>query len=464
MTSFILLAPIFWAGYFLSGPFFWLPWAGLARLCFLYQARRRGHFAKDFLLPCWGVSLAVYAVCFYWIYAYEGWAYVFAVLAFSVLFPLFFLLHHLLTSRIRSQTVEIAAAFGVFFIFEIFLSWSPAMESLGLDLFFQPPAAVLCVLKFISFKVWSAWVFAACFAAGGWIHEKRLKCFLLLGALVGGMAVLVIFAHVQNKSSANATERKVKIALVQHNLPYSEVWWNDHPDEIKEKYRELALKAALGGPDLIVFPLYDLPGDVYREPAFLEDLAKTAKCPILVASHVPIKAGDKDLDLGFMNLALLYDSAGKVKDIYQAVDVLPFLDQYMERAKKYRVMRGPFGKLGVLLCYEDSIPRLSREAARGGAGVLLALSNPELFQKTAILYYQLCQDQIRAAETGLPLIRVSPNGYSALIDRTGKIVRRTELDTEEILQVEVPVAGSAETGGESLKNSLFGEENDREKK
>ena len=60
-----------------------------------------------------------------------------------------------------------------------------------------------------------------------------------------------------------------------------------------------------------------------------------------------------------------------------------------------------------------------------------------------------------AAETGLPLIRVSSEGYSALIDRTGKIVQKTKLDSEELLQVEFPALGSVEAGGEEATNPLI---------
>jgi len=454
---FFLLVPIFWVGFSMNELFFWLHWVGFVRLCFLYQVGRRGHFAKDFLWPCWGVFLAVYSVCFSWLLIRGLGTYVLAILLFSPFFPLFFLLHHLFTSKVRSPLVKVAAAFGIFFVLESLMSRIPAMESIGLDFFFQPPAGVLCVLKFIHFEVWSSWVFATCFAISCWLHEKGIRSLVLPGALVGGMVVLVMFAHVQNESLGNGTGRTVKVALVQHNLPYLEAWRVGHLEEIKQQYRELALKASLGGPDLVIFPLYNLPGDVYRDPSFLLELAGIAKCPIIAASHVPIKAGDELFDQGILSLALLYAPEGKMRDIYQAVETPPFYSHYAKKAKKHRVIRGPFGKLGVLLCYEDMVPRLARDAARNGAKVLVALSNPGLFAQMAIIYYELLQDQIRAAENNLPLLRLSPNGYSAWIDRTGKIVQKAKLNTEEILQVELSDIGPGEIGGEDPKNPLLEE-------
>jgi len=143
-------------------------------------------FLERFLVPCWGVFLAVYLICFYWIVSYQVWVHAFVVLVFSLLFPLLFLLHHFLTLKIRSRTVETAAAFGIFLAFELIMSRVPAMESLGFDIFFQPPVAMLCVLKFIHFKVWSSWVFATCFAIASWVREKRIKSLVLVGVLLGG--------------------------------------------------------------------------------------------------------------------------------------------------------------------------------------------------------------------------------------------------------------------------------------
>jgi apolipoprotein N-acyltransferase len=89
----------------------------------------------------------------------------------------------------------------------------------------------------------------------------------------------------------------------------------------------------------------------------------------------------------------------------------------------------------------------------------VALSNPGLLQETTVPYYQFFQDQIRAAETGLPLIRVSPNGYSALIDRTGTVVQKTKLGVEEILQVNLSGLGPVGTDAGDPQNPLFEEVN-----
>ena len=94
-------------------------------------------------------------------------------------------------------------------------------------------------------------------------------------------------------------------------------------------------------------------------------------------------------------------------------------------------------KLGVLLCYEDTRPRDAKLWVKTGAQILVALSNPGHFLGTPLPRYHLLHDRIRAMETGRYLIRVSANGFSAIIDPNGKILAQSRLNEEVILKGEV---------------------------
>jgi apolipoprotein N-acyltransferase len=253
---------------------------------------------------------------------------------------------------------------------------------------------------------------------------------------LAAMGILTGLASVDIKLEKKETQHPIKMALVQHNLPFLEEWRIDHPSEVKSKYETLALEAAKQHPDIIIFPQYTFPEDIYRSPGFFTELAKKTKSYILVASHVPAEAGKSILDFGFMNLALLFTPEGKLLGKYQAVEEAPFGEVRQQSAKKYQVMETPFGKLGILLCYEDVTSKAAKEAMNAGAEVLVSLSNPGMFLDTHMPYYYLQQDQLRVMETKLPLVRVSPNGYSAFINKTGQIVQKTHLNTETVLYID----------------------------
>ena len=109
-------------------------------------------------------------------------------------------------------------------------------------------------------------------------------------------------------------------------------------------------------------------------------------------------------------------------------------------AKETEVLPTPLGKLGVLLCYEDTVPHRAKQEVKKGAEILVAISNIGHFTKTVLPDHHLYQDQLRAIETDLFVVRVSANGYSAIIDPRGRVIKRTELGKQEILYGQVGTA------------------------
>jgi len=432
MVLFPVITLVFLTGIFFNVHFFWCHWLGFAGLWFLYQKNRK-NFLKGFLIPCWLVFFIVYAAYLFWLLRYEFWVYFLGTLTLSLIFPFFFFIYHFITRNLRPSILNIIAAFGIFSVFEFGLSRVPLTGTAAIDFFFCMPITLLRVTRFIDFKVWNAWIMATCFIAGGLIYWRSRKMLVLLAASLLAMGIFIGLANTH--LPIPTLRQPVKIALIQHNLPFSEEWRIDHFSEVKQKYETLALKAAKENPDLIIFPQYTFPGDIYRDPAFFTELAKKTGAYILVATHVPAEAGRSVFDFGFINLALLFTPEGELGGVYQAMQEAPFGEIKQKSAKTYEVIETPFAKLGILLCYEDVTSQTAKEAVRAGADILISLSNPGMFLGTHMPYYHLQQDQLRAGETGLPLLRVSPNGYSAFIDKTGQIIQSALLNTENILLI-----------------------------
>ena len=436
------VAGLFLAGIFFNAHFFWCHWLGFAGLWFLYE-KRREDFLKGFLIPCWLVFFVVYAAYLYWLLRYKFLVYFIGTLTLSLIFPFFFFIYRLITQKLRSVVLNVIAVFVIFSLFEFVLSRVPLTGTAPIDFFFNSPVEILRTLRFIDFKIWCAWLMATCFAAGLFMHKRSLRILAIFCISLVAIGTLIGLASADMRLEKKGARHPVRMALVQHNLPFSEEWRIDHPSEVKNEYEALALEAARKHPDLIIFPQYTFPEDIYRNPEFFTELAKKTKAYILVASHVPAEAGKSILDFGFMNLAILFTPEGKLSGVYQAMEEAPFGEVRQQSAKKYQVIETPFGKLGVLLCYEDVTSQIAKEAAKAGAEVLVSLSNPGMFLDTHMPYYHLQQDQLRVMETGLPLARVSPNGYTAFIDETGHIIQRTRLNSKKVLYVELAPLKSA---------------------
>lgn len=434
MLLFLGITGLFLAGIFFNAHFFGCHWVGFACLWFLYQ-KRRGDFLKGFLIPCWLVFFVVYAAYLFWLLRYNLWVYFTGTLVLSLIFPVFFSIYHLIAQKLRSVVLNVLIVFGLFSLLEFTLSNVSLAGTAPIDLFFNAPVGILRALHFFDFRIGCAWLMTACFAAGLWMHQRSLKALMVFGVFLAVMGILAGLANADMRPGKKSARHPVKIALVQHNLPFSEEWRTDHSPEVKKKYEGLALEAAKQHPDLIIFPQYSFPEDIYRNPVFFEELAKRTKAYILVASHVPVEAGRSILDFGFMNLALLFTPEGRLGGVYQATEEAPFGEVRQHSAPKYQVIETPLGKLGILLCYEDVTSKAAKEAVKAGAEMLVSLSNPGMFLDTPMPYYHLQQDQLRAMESGLPLVRVSPNGYSAYIDETGRVSLKSRLSTEQILYV-----------------------------
>lgn len=377
------------------------------------------------------VGILYYGFGLYWLLYYELRIYLMVVLIFAPLFGIYFLTLRLMTGRFKNDSLKIlAAAFLWWMIHKIFYL-SPFGTGAVEASFYGPAALIqtarLPVLGFGMVPAMIVGINASLallwkkrnFSSGVWLAIFSL---LLLGIYFWG----------SQRLRAPAARPKIKMALIQHNLPLSGRWNMEHQNEIQETYRRLALEAAEQKPDLIIFPLYTFPGDPRRHPEFFTALARETGSFILIASHIPAKPGGTLME-GLFDMAILYSPEGKIAGDYRAVQAPPFRSIFEKTAGDYQILETPWGRIGVLLCYEDTTRRVARLAVKNKADILIALSNPGHFRKTYLPYYHLMQDRFRAVETGLPLARVSPNGYSAIIEGNGRIQKQTALNREEIV-------------------------------
>lgn len=96
-----------------------------------------------------------------------------------------------------------------------------------------------------------------------------------------------------------------------------------------------------------------------------------------------------------------------------------------------------------LICYEAIFPGAIMPRTADRPGVLLNVSNDAWFGMTPGPYQHFEQARLRAVEEGLPLIRATNNGISAVIDPLGRIVKYLPLGARGILDSALPEAGSA---------------------
>jgi apolipoprotein N-acyltransferase len=196
------------------------------------------------------------------------------------------------------------------------------------------------------------------------------------------------------------------------------------------------VKRHAGENDLVIFPQYGLPIDAKRKGDLFKRLVRETNTAVLLGTYIPVTEGASLTESKRTNSALLFTPDGRLQE-YKAVLAPPFRQIGQVMGTKFQLLKLGNVRLGVLLCYEDVNPRHTRALVRQGADLLVALSNPGHFTKTHLPRFHLLHDQARAIENGKTLLRVSPNGISAVIDLNGRVTHETKLDQEAVLTAEI---------------------------
>jgi apolipoprotein N-acyltransferase len=71
------------------------------------------------------------------------------------------------------------------------------------------------------------------------------------------------------------------------------------------------------------------------------------------------------------------------------------------------------------VCFEDSVPRLTRKFVRPGPQVIINVTNDGWFKESAAAAQHFANARFRAIELRRPMLRCANTGVSAAVDSTG---------------------------------------------
>ncbi|MCB9800436.1 MAG: apolipoprotein N-acyltransferase [Candidatus Omnitrophica bacterium] len=383
-------------------------------------------------------GLVYYANALQWLVLFNYGIYAGAVLISTLIFGIYFVLLRWLAGNSKNLIPHTGMAFFIWFVLQAALDYTPlSSASIDIPFYGSQPFYQLCAIQ--GFGLVSGLIMAVNLSVAA-LAVKRSKSSIFLALL----SLLVLAGgfvwgtrQIQNPP---ISQESIRVALIQHNLPADGKWRFEHAKTIEDTYKRLTQYAATPDTDLIVFPLYSIPEDPLRNRLFFASLARRARKYILFASHVPKEPGGDILTGPYMNMAFLISPEGSLWGPYQSSIASPGNLLRESTAEKYQIIESPLGKIGVLLCFENAHPRLARQAVRQGADILISLSNPGRLTAPMLTEHHLTLDQLRSIETGRWTARVSPNGYTAVVDPSGTVVEKTELGKEQVLRFDLPKA------------------------
>jgi apolipoprotein N-acyltransferase len=254
-----------------------------------------------------------------------------------------------------------------------------------------------------------------------------------------------------------------RISVVQGNIPQNMKWDENFVEEITETYSSLTEKAAAERPDMIVWPETAYPYLAEEGEPFAPEISSLS-----ARLGVPILAGlVYEEGTTYFNSAAFFAGDGQKIEIYRKIHLVPF-GEYVPFEEHIKGFRGhidkPIGdfgrgkerklftlrsvreevgldgslkrttnfyKFGVLICFEDVFPYLSREFVLSGARILINITNDAWFADTAAARQHMQSSVFRAVENRVPVVRAANTGISCFIDPTGRVVSAVSEDGRE---------------------------------
>lgn len=280
----------------------------------------------------------------------------------------------------------------------------------------------------------------------------------VLGALT--FAVLMVGGAVR-LSSARLELTPTVVRIVQADVPQATKWTPEAYQGIVDRYVNLTARPGAVTPDLIIWPEGALPAsanDVFApgapEAVAIARAVQPGQSLILGLGRGEADPSARDGARYFNSLFALTDQGGeglRVSAVYDKYRLVPFGEYlpaggvmsalgvraltHMPLDFSHGPKPAPIDIPGVpraqpLICYESLYPGFTPGAA-GRPGWIVNISNDAWFGRTSGPVQHLNLASYRAIETGLPVVRSTPTGVSAMIDPWGRVIDGQRLDPGE---------------------------------
>ncbi len=279
-----------------------------------------------------------------------------------------------------------------------------------------------------------------------------------LGA--GLAALLVVAGAAEAARTAPHATGKLRIAVLQGNDKNRDLT----NAEIDARYlpnSHFRLASQVRGPvDLIVFPESSMDADP-RSDHYLRDhlvaVARRTHAWVLANAVADAPAhGRAPAGAEALNLNVLFSPDGRVEGTYAKRHLVPFGEYVPFRSvleprihalrripRDFRAGHEPGifeiagHRVATVICFESAFGYQVRPLVRAGAQLIIVSTNNRSYERSANSAQHVAIGQMRAAETGRPLVQAAISGISAIIDANGVVHDRSALFERRVLRATV---------------------------
>ena len=276
---------------------------------------------------------------------------------------------------------------------------------------------------------------------------------LVVGAFSYGVRTLV-------KAPPRETAA-LRVAAIQPNIPQAMKMAPDSDSEIMARLERLNTLAVQENADIVLWPEACVPGGMFGDVEMTEWVrAQAGKQKALLIGTDDLNRGGAGDDHN--SAALIIPGRADVA-IHDKVNLVPFGEYLPMRPLLgwaigglvpgdfvpgefpiQLLLESPKVTLGPLICFEDTQDDIARAQVRGGASLLVNLTNDGWFGHSGELEQHLANAVFRCVETRVPMVRCTNTGTTASIDPNGRVDRWLPAHTEGVKSRTIPIAAAGE--------------------
>ncbi len=265
--------------------------------------------------------------------------------------------------------------------------------------------------------------------------RRKLSARVVLSGTIILVACLIYGFYNLARHPVNHAGNKVKVSVIQGNISQDLKWDPQAVNFILDSYSGLTSASAKDSPELIIWPEASVPGILGEDELIFEQvfsLAHTLDTDLLVGTVSHLRGS-------YYNSALFIERSGKGNKIYNKLHLVPF-GEYVPFKKTFPFLQAiaAIGDIapgreftiftkptnfGVLICFEDLFPELSRQFIRKGAKFLVNITNDAWYKEGSAPYQHFSASVFRAVENRVYLARAANTGISGFIDPAGRILQ-----------------------------------------
>ncbi len=286
------------------------------------------------------------------------------------------------------------------------------------------------------------------------LRERRL----LYGLLAIGLIALDWGWGAYTLARPLPEGRPLRVALVHSNVPQR---FRSDPGQLQvlqTLYLSQLDQLSPGDVDLVLLPESVVPAYLLRQQELLEPYQAQARRlgAALIVGTIDYR------DNKLFNTAALIEPDGRVADLYDKVQLVPFSTEYfplielvrrmglenligplplgaLSRGEGFWPLESSAARLATPICFESIFPQIGRTFVQNGAQALFIITNDAWFKGSKALEQHFAKAVLRAVETGRFTVQTSNGGISGVIDPHGRILTATRSQEEQILHETVLV-------------------------